>query len=156
VYSRSHHAVIRVYDAAGNVIETHEHAVLALHRATIKSRYNRAYRVDGLSRAQRAPRHSVRRIGCHCAHALPFSDFGTERFVISFLLDDPRWIKWLAIAIVVLTAALVFLTIVLARYASRLDALTDSLVVLQRSSQPSSPTGFLEIISDNLPVLHQR
>jgi hypothetical protein len=26
VYSRSHHAAIRVYDAAGNVIETHEHA----------------------------------------------------------------------------------------------------------------------------------
>ena len=25
-YSRSHDAVIRVYDAAGNVIETHEHA----------------------------------------------------------------------------------------------------------------------------------
>jgi len=24
--SRSHHAVIRVYNAAGNVIETHEHA----------------------------------------------------------------------------------------------------------------------------------
>ena len=24
-YSRSHRAVIRVYDAAGNVIETHEH-----------------------------------------------------------------------------------------------------------------------------------
>jgi hypothetical protein len=24
--SRSHHAVIRVYDAAGNVMETHEHA----------------------------------------------------------------------------------------------------------------------------------
>jgi hypothetical protein len=24
-YSRSHHAVIRVYDAAGNVIETDEH-----------------------------------------------------------------------------------------------------------------------------------
>jgi hypothetical protein len=24
--SRSHHAVIRVYDSAGNVIETHEHA----------------------------------------------------------------------------------------------------------------------------------
>jgi hypothetical protein len=24
--SRSHHALIRVYDAAGNVIETHEHA----------------------------------------------------------------------------------------------------------------------------------
>jgi hypothetical protein len=24
-YSRSHHAVIRVYDHAGNVIETHEH-----------------------------------------------------------------------------------------------------------------------------------
>ena len=25
-YSRSHHAVIRVYDEAGNVIETHEQA----------------------------------------------------------------------------------------------------------------------------------
>ena len=25
-YSRSHDAVIRVYDAAGNVIETHDHA----------------------------------------------------------------------------------------------------------------------------------
>ena len=25
-YSRAHNAVIRVYDAAGNVIETHEHA----------------------------------------------------------------------------------------------------------------------------------
>jgi hypothetical protein len=24
-YSRSHHAVMRVYDDAGNVIETHEH-----------------------------------------------------------------------------------------------------------------------------------
>jgi hypothetical protein len=26
-YSRSHDAVIRVYDATGNVIETHEHKV---------------------------------------------------------------------------------------------------------------------------------
>jgi hypothetical protein len=26
-YSRSHGAVIRVYDAAGNVVEAHEHAV---------------------------------------------------------------------------------------------------------------------------------
>jgi hypothetical protein len=26
LYSRSHDAVIRVYDAAGNVIETYEHA----------------------------------------------------------------------------------------------------------------------------------
>jgi hypothetical protein len=25
-FSRSHHAVIRVYDSTGNVIETHEHA----------------------------------------------------------------------------------------------------------------------------------
>jgi len=25
-YSRSHNAVIRIYDEAGNVIETHEHA----------------------------------------------------------------------------------------------------------------------------------
>jgi hypothetical protein len=30
--SRSHHAVIRVYDDAGNVIETHEHAGQAKHR----------------------------------------------------------------------------------------------------------------------------
>jgi hypothetical protein len=26
-YSRSHDAVVRVYDASGNVIETHEHAI---------------------------------------------------------------------------------------------------------------------------------
>jgi hypothetical protein len=26
IFSHSHNAVIRVYDAAGNVIETHEHA----------------------------------------------------------------------------------------------------------------------------------
>jgi hypothetical protein len=26
-FSRSHHAVIRVYDEAGNVIETHEHTM---------------------------------------------------------------------------------------------------------------------------------
>jgi hypothetical protein len=36
-YSRSHDAVIRVYDAAGNVIETHEHKgdhfVIAVWRA---------------------------------------------------------------------------------------------------------------------------
>jgi len=25
LYSRSHHGLIRVYDATGNVIETHEH-----------------------------------------------------------------------------------------------------------------------------------
>ena len=30
VYRRSHHAVIRVYNDAGNVIETHEHAANAL------------------------------------------------------------------------------------------------------------------------------
>jgi hypothetical protein len=28
-YSRSHDAVIRVYDAAGDVIETHEHTVIS-------------------------------------------------------------------------------------------------------------------------------
>jgi hypothetical protein len=33
--SRSHHAVIRVYDEAGNVIETHEHTAItaAYHNA---------------------------------------------------------------------------------------------------------------------------
>ena len=57
-----------------------------------------------------------------------------------FRMDDSRWIKWFAIATAVLTAVLVFLTIVLARYASRLDVLTDALVAWQRSNQPSSPT----------------
>ena len=42
-----------------------------------------------------------------------------------FRMDDSRWIKWFAIPTAVLTAVLVFLTIVLARYASRLDVLTD-------------------------------
>jgi hypothetical protein len=36
-YSRSHNAVIRVYDAAGSVIETHEHSVIS------KSRKRRFY-----------------------------------------------------------------------------------------------------------------
>jgi hypothetical protein len=31
-YSRSHHAVIRVYDEAGNVIETHKHAGISKSR----------------------------------------------------------------------------------------------------------------------------
>ena len=53
-----------------------------------------------------------------------------------FRMDDSRWIKWFAIATAVLTAVLVFLTIVLARYASRLDVLTDALVAWQRSNQP--------------------
>ena len=55
-------------------------------------------------------------------------------------MNDSRWIKWFAIATAVLTASLVFLTIVLARYASRLDVLTDALVASQRPIQPSSPT----------------
>jgi hypothetical protein len=36
-YSRSHDAVIRVYDAAGNVIETHEHAGEFVVRARRRS-----------------------------------------------------------------------------------------------------------------------
>ncbi len=44
VYSRSHDAVIRVYDAAGNEIETHQHAgdfksgelLLSSHRSSAK------------------------------------------------------------------------------------------------------------------------
>jgi hypothetical protein len=36
-YSRSHDAVIRVYDEAGNVIETHKHAfMLMINRALPK------------------------------------------------------------------------------------------------------------------------
>jgi len=30
-FSRSHHAVIRVYDAAGNIIETHEQGGMTCH-----------------------------------------------------------------------------------------------------------------------------
>jgi hypothetical protein len=72
---------------------------------------------------------------------LSLSDFGSKRFVIyGFHVNDSRWIKWFAIATAVLTASLVFLTIVLARYASRLDVLTDALVASQRPNQPSSPT----------------
>ena len=36
--SRSHHAVIRVYDAAGNVIETHEHRGDFFEEPFVKSR----------------------------------------------------------------------------------------------------------------------
>jgi hypothetical protein len=75
------------------------------------------------------------------AHALPLSDFGSKRFVIYvFRMNDSRWIRWFAITNAVLTAGLVFLTIVLVRYASRLDVLTDSLVASQRPNQPSNPT----------------
>jgi len=50
-YSRSHNAVIRVYDAAGNVIETHEHKerfqkMLRITARETKSR--RAVKQDGL------------------------------------------------------------------------------------------------------------
>src|SRR5258708_25608118 len=58
---------------------------------------------------------------------------------LCFRMNDSRWIKWFAITNAVLTAGLVFLTIVLARYASRLDVLTDSLVASQRPNQLSSP-----------------
>src|SRR5215471_9752475 len=55
-------------------------------------------------------------------------------------MENPRWIKWLAIAIAVLTAAQVFLTIVLAAFTWRLEVLTDSLVASRRSAQLPSPT----------------
>src|SRR5262249_25257433 len=55
-------------------------------------------------------------------------------------MDGPRWIKWLAIAIAVLTAAQVFLTIILAAFTWRLEVLTDSLVASRRSAQFSTPT----------------
>jgi hypothetical protein len=42
-YSRSHDAVIRVYDAAGNVIETHEHAgAISLNRDSARFMMHRA------------------------------------------------------------------------------------------------------------------
>jgi hypothetical protein len=44
-YSRSRDAVIRVYDAAGNVIDTYEHAgdfkrAVRFHRAQLKPRFS--------------------------------------------------------------------------------------------------------------------
>jgi hypothetical protein len=54
-------------------------------------------------------------------------------------MDDSRWIKWFAIATAVLTAVLVFLTIVLARYASRLDAVTKSSAYASASPASTPP-----------------
>ena len=40
-YSRSHHAVIRVYDEAGNVLETYEHAGISeSHDGVIYQKYS--------------------------------------------------------------------------------------------------------------------
>src|SRR6476620_340555 len=58
---------------------------------------------------------------------------------LCFRMNDSRWIKWFAITNAVLTVGLLFLTIVLARYASRLDVLTDALIASQRANQLSSP-----------------
>jgi hypothetical protein len=60
-YSRSHDAVIRVYDEAGNVIETHEHA------GDFKVWY-RPVRIGGLERTIPLPksriiRHDSRMLG---------------------------------------------------------------------------------------------
>src|SRR5262245_45325133 len=54
-------------------------------------------------------------------------------------MNDPRWIKWLAIAIAVVTAAQVFLIIVLGAFTWRLEVLTDSLIATRRSAQLTSP-----------------
>jgi hypothetical protein len=127
-YSRSHDAVIRVCDGAGQCDRN----------ARAHGRFQGGI-VNG--RAPGAARVSGQRREVKFAHALSLSDFGSKRFVIyGFHVNDSRWIKWFAIATAVLTASLVFLTIVLARYASRLDVLTDALVASQRPNQPSSPT----------------
>ena len=116
--------------------------------ATTNSRQNRAYRVDGLPRASR------RTSGAQFAEldAIPLTRC---RFLILaacgsssmfFRVDNPRWIKWLAIAIAVLTAAQVFLTIVLAAFTWRLEVLTDSLVASRRSAQLPSPTPELSLM----------
>ena len=100
-------------------------------------------------------------IGTQCntsrRHARPV---GSKRFVTYvFRMDDPRCIKWLAIAIAVLTAAQVFLTIVLAAFTWRLELLTDSLVASRRSTQPSptpeqslTPTPTVEPILKAIPI----
>ena len=50
---------------------------------------------------------------------------------------DSRWIKWFAIITGVLTAALFFLTIVLAIYAGRLDAVMNSPRLVNESPAPT-------------------
>src|SRR5215472_8689821 len=50
------------------------------------------------------------------------------------------WIKFLAIVTGVLAVILVALILVLGMFVWRLEVLTDSLVGLRRSTQPSSPT----------------
>jgi hypothetical protein len=46
-YSRSHNAVIRVYDEAGNVIETHEHAAKRMAITVAPARKPRRHVVPG-------------------------------------------------------------------------------------------------------------
>jgi hypothetical protein len=45
--SRSHDAVIRVYDEAGNVVETHEHAGQAKEPVTRETKSHHAVKRDG-------------------------------------------------------------------------------------------------------------
>jgi len=47
VYSRSHHAVIRVCDAAGNVMETHQHAGDFKEWLTLETKSRHAVKPDG-------------------------------------------------------------------------------------------------------------
>jgi hypothetical protein len=52
-YSRSHDAVIRVYDDAGNVIQTHEHKGVEVHRPFVAFRGKEA-RLGNLDRQRRS------------------------------------------------------------------------------------------------------
>ena len=55
IRSRSHDAVIRVYNAADNVIETHEHAGDFVFRDWIKVQWHALMRDDSLSPTLAAP-----------------------------------------------------------------------------------------------------
>jgi hypothetical protein len=66
-YSRSHDAVIRVYSEAGNVIETHEHAVSFCSRLGAESSLDgiRTFLCKYDCRSNHSPRHN------HCGNRSP-------------------------------------------------------------------------------------
>jgi hypothetical protein len=79
-FSRSHHAVIRVYDDAGNVIETHEHAgdfkepVIGKDRGGLPRCVYLVRDYDSMTRSVATPAricdatsHAIKNVARHCS-----------------------------------------------------------------------------------------